>query len=94
MKLSLILSIITISFLGCTTVTSNKLPNMQRVDSTEWLERGIVLEDGTEGYFYTTEEKNYIKSELYRLGYSANKCIDIVNKYNEQQNIKWWEFWK
>lgn len=93
MKLSLIL-LITISFIGCSTVTSNKLPDMKRVGSTDWVERGIILPNGTKGYFYTTEEKNYIKSELYRLGYSANKCIDIVNNYNRQNERQWWEIWK
>lgn len=67
---------------------------MERVGHTEFVKNGVVLTPdkctGQKVYIYTNDELLYIKSELIRLGYSANQCIDMVNNFNEA-NKDWWE---
>ena len=85
----LIILLIAINFVGCT-YKANQLPTLERVSPTN-LRYTSKICDGAKIHVFTHEEFLYIKSELYRLGYSANSCIDTVNSFNEV-NKNWGEW--
>lgn len=85
----LIILFLIISFSGCSQ-RANQLPTLERVGSTS-LRYTSKECDGNKIHIFTHEQLLYVKSELYRLGYNANSCIDTVNGFNEI-NKNWWEF--
>ena len=89
--------LILISLTGCSQMATS-LPDLERVAPTEFRTNGVELTadkcQGQKVYIYTNNELLFIKSELFRLGFSANSCIDMVNNFNENnQNIfdKWFK---
>ena len=78
-----------ISFTGCSQ-RANQLPTLERVGSTT-LKYTSKECDGVKTHVFTHKQLLHVKSELYRLGYSANSCVDTVNSFNEI-NKNWWDW--
>lgn len=70
---------------GCSTVNPSKFPELKRMDNTR-LEYESTECKGRKVHIFTHEQLIHVKSELFRLGYSANSCIDLVNNYRENEN--------